>query len=236
MSFKDLLSSKGRILVYLAERGGIAESVELSTVKLGRDLGISQQSASRLLIELESEGLIEREDFGRVRKVRLTRKSVELLLSMYAHFKEFLEKPTELCLEGRVFTGLGEGAYYTQIPHYVREFERKLGFRPYPGTLNLRLVGRDDLLKRMILERVADIVIEGFSDGVRAYGGAKCIRGKLDGEDVAVIFIERTHYSKDVIEVIAPVCLREKLGLSDGDKAILRVRLTPVDLMRSRPP
>ncbi|RLG09659.1 MAG: hypothetical protein DRN64_03710, partial [Thaumarchaeota archaeon] len=54
------MSSKGRVLVYLAERGGVAESVELSTVKLGRDLGISQQSASRLLIELESDGLIER--------------------------------------------------------------------------------------------------------------------------------------------------------------------------------
>jgi len=175
MSFKDLLSSKGRVLVYLAERGGVAESVELSTVKLGRDLGISQQSASRLLIELESDGLIEREDLGRVRRVRLTRKSVEL-------------------------------------------------------------VGRDDLLKRMILERAADIVIEGFSDGVRAYGGARCIRGRLNGEEVVVIFIERTHYSKDVIEVIAPVCLREKLGLSDGDKAILRVRLTPTDLMRSRSP
>ena len=71
---------------------------------------------------------------------------------------------------------------------------------------------------------------------MRAYGGARCIRGRLNGEEVVVIFIERTHYSKDVIEVIAPVCLREKLGLSDGDKAILRVRLTPTDLMRSRSP
>lgn len=232
MSFREILSSRGRILLYLAEKGAFAEPLEASTVKLARELKISQQSASRLLIELEEEGLIAREDFGRVRKIRLTEKAFEILLEMHTHLKEILERPRELRVEGRVFTGLGEGAYYIQIPHYLREFERKLGFRPYPGTLNLRLFRRDDLLKRMILEKAADIVIEGFRDGRRAYGGAKCVHAELNGERVFLIFIERTHYSKDVLEVIAPICLREKLKLSDGDRVVVKVRLTPTDLAR----
>ncbi|MCD6591832.1 MAG: DUF120 domain-containing protein [Thaumarchaeota archaeon] len=232
MSFDKILSLKGRILLYLADRGAFTDVIELSTIKLARDLGISQQSASRLLIELEGEKLIERRDLGRTRGVRLTEDALKILLEMHAHLKNIFEKPAELSLEGRVFTGFGEGAYYTQIPHYVKEFEEKLGFKPYPGTLNIRLIRHDDLLKRMILERAADIVIEGFSDGRRAYGGAKCIFAKLDGEEVVIIFIDRTHYSKDVIEVIAPICLREKLKLSDGDRVRLTVKLNPTYLIR----
>jgi len=235
MSFQKILNWKGRILLYLAERGAFAEPLETSTVRLAKELEISQQSASRLLIELEEDGFIAREDFGRVRRIRLTENAFETLLEMHTHLKGILERPTELRLEGRVFTGLGEGAYYIQIPYYLMEFEKKLGFKPYPGTLNLRLFRKDDLLKRMILERVADIVIKGFRDGRRAYGGARCIRAELNGEDVALIFIERTHYSKDVLEVIAPICLREKLKLSDGDRVVVKVKLTPIDLTRPQP-
>lgn len=232
MSFQKILNLKGRILLYLAERGAFAEPLETSTVKLAKELEISQQSASRLLIELEEDRLIAREDYGRARRIRLTEKAFELLLEVHTRLERVLERPTELRLEGRVFTGLGEGAYYVQIPHYLMEFERKLGFKPYPGTLNLQLFRRDDLLKRMILEKAADIVIKGFRDGRRAYGGARCIRAELNGEDVALIFIERTHYSKDVLEVISPICLREKLKLSDGDKVVVKVKLTPIDLAR----
>jgi len=235
MSFQEILSSKGRILLYLAERGAFAEPLETSTVRLAKELEISQQSASRLLIELEEDGLVLREELGRARRIRLTEKAFEVLLEMHTQLKGIMERPTELRLEGRVFTGLGEGAYYVQIPHYLMEFEKKLGFKPYPGTLNLRLFRKDDLLKRMILEKAADIVIEGFRDGRRAYGGARCIRAELNGEDVALIFIERTHYSKDVLEVIAPICLREKLKLSDGDRVVVRVKLTPTDLARPQP-
>ena len=108
--------------------------------------------------------------------------------------------------------------------------EKKLGFKPYPGTLNISLIGKDEILKRALVEKAADIVIEGFSDEKRAYGGARCIKALLDGEEVVIIFIERTHYSRDVVEVISPLCLREKLGLKDGDKVVLRVKLTPTSL------
>ncbi len=230
MSFKDLLSPKGRILLYLAEHNALLEGISLSTVKLARELEISQQSASRFLIELEREGLIRREGSGKVKVIRLTEKALESLLEAHVHLRKILDKPSEVRLEGRVFTGLGEGAYYVQIPHYVKEFKRKLGFKPYPGTLNIRLIGRDEILKRALVEKAADIVIEGFSDERRAYGGARCIKALLNEEEVVMIFIERTHYSKDVVEVISPVCLREKLGLEDGDKVVLRVKLAPANL------
>ncbi|MCD6536551.1 MAG: helix-turn-helix domain-containing protein, partial [Thaumarchaeota archaeon] len=56
----DLLTIKGRILLFLAEHGGIARELSISTVKLAEELETSQQTASRVLIELERAGLIER--------------------------------------------------------------------------------------------------------------------------------------------------------------------------------
>lgn len=230
MSFEEIFNSRGRILLYLAEKGAVVEGVKTSTAALARELGISQQSVSRLLMELAREGLIEKESSGRSMVIRLTDEALELALSLYAKLKEILESPSEMILTGRVFTGLGEGAYYIQIPFYMRQFEEKLGFKPYPGTLNLKLIRRDDVLKRALVERAARIEIERFSDGRRSYGGARCIKARVGEEDAAIIFIERTHYPRDVIEILSPVCLRERLGLKDGDIVSVRVSLSPLDL------
>ena len=226
-----MLTIKGRILLFLAEHGGIARELSISTVKLAEELETSQQTASRVLIELERAGLIERASIGRKHMIKLTEKGLKELLEMYTNLKRVFETPVEVELQGFVFTGLGEGAYYLQIPYYARKFEEKLGFKPYPGTLNIRLTGRDQVLRRLIVEKAADIEIESFSDERRSYGGAKCIRALMNGEEeVAIIFAERTHYPKEVVEVIAPICLRERFKLRDGDKVTLKVRVSPINL------
>ena len=38
-----------------------------------------------------------------------------------------------------------------------------------------------------------------------------------------VLCIERTHYDSSVLEVIAPVKLRDLLGLKDGDSVTVKV-------------
>jgi riboflavin kinase len=230
MPLEEILSSRGRIILRLAEENALVSGVRISTAKLAEELGISQQSASRLLIELEREGLIERESSGRGAVIRLTDKAFELILSLHAKLREILERPSEITLTGRVFTGLGEGAYYVQVPFYMRQFEEKLGFKPYPGTLNLKLIRRDDVLKRALLERAARIEIERFSNGRRSYGGARCIKARVGDEEAAILFIERTHYPREVIEILSPLCLRERLGLKDGDIVSVKVSLSPLDL------
>lgn len=230
MSVEELFSSKGRILLHLAEKKVMVESLKTTTAALAKEVGISQQSVSRLLMDLAKDGLIEKEGSGRGMVIRLTDEALELLLSLHAKLKEILESPSEIILMGRVFTGLGEGAYYVQIPFYMKQFEEKLGFKPYPGTLNLRLIGRSDILKRALVERAARIEIDRFSNERRSYGGARCIKARVGDENAAIIFIERTHYPKEVIEILSPVCLREKLGLKDGDVVSVKVSLSPADL------
>ena len=51
--------------------------------------------------------------------------------------------PPSVTLEGTVFTGLGEGAYYIAKERLSqKQIVEKLGFEPYPGTLKLEIVNR----------------------------------------------------------------------------------------------
>ena len=40
-------------------------------------------------------------------------------------------------IEGEIVSGLGKGSYFLSQEFYTKEFEKNLGFIPYPGTLNV---------------------------------------------------------------------------------------------------
>ena len=133
-------------------------------------------------------------------------------------------------LVGSVVSGLGEGRYYVSREGYVRQFREKLGFVPYPGTLNLLLRDGSVVLRRRLDAR-SGIKIESFTAEGRTFGGSKCffceiLRDGCDGVQCAVVIPERTHYPDNVVEIISPVNLREKLGLEDGDELRVKIMLS----------
>lgn len=211
-------------LCKLAELGGYPSEVMITTAELAKSLNISQQTASRHLIELQDLGLIRRARVARGEAIRVTVKGSEELNRMYLRLKTIFEAKTkEVILEGVLFSGIGEGAWYVSQTGYRRQFLEKLGFEPFPGTLNLRLK-REYEDERKRLETLPFIQIDGFRDGMRSFGPVKCYKAKInDTEDGALISAVRTHYAADVIELIAPNDLRAKLGLKDGDSVKARV-------------
>jgi len=224
----QLPSRKELVLIFLAEREAFTNSLKITTPVLSRYLNTSQQSASRLLIQLEKENLIERRIVGRTSYVRITDKGLAQLRELHLSLKLIFERPVNIVLEGRVFSGLGEGAYYVSLPQYQQQFEEKLGFRAYFGTLNISLLSRDSVGNLHLLRKLAPVEIEGFKNEKRTYGGAKAIGATLnDTEPVALLFVERTQYDNSVVEVIAENYLRGKLGLKDGDRVKLSVVIPP---------
>jgi riboflavin kinase len=205
-------------LAYLFKRGASKTFVAISTSELSEKLGISQQAVSKQMIEMEADGMIERKRAGRISSIHLTEKGEETLNRFYLLLKEAVEgSERELIIRGRVFTGMGEGAYYVSLNGYRKQFIEKLGFDPYPGTLNLRLVGQDVTLRKR-LEIMDGVIIEGFKDGNRTFGSVKCFKAVVGGKyEGAALIIERTHYGDSVLEVISPYNLREKMSLRDGD-------------------
>ena len=131
-------------------------------------------------------------------------------------------------MEGIVFTGLGEGAYYISKERYRKQFMEKLGFDPYPGTLNLKLTTDYDVKTRSELESYPAIEIEGFRNENRTFGSVKCYPSIIENEvKGALILALRSHYDISVIEVIAPVFLRKHLRLKDGHKVKVEVLTLP---------
>jgi len=112
-------------------------------------------------------------------------------------------------MRGKILSGLGQAQYFLTREGYSRQFVEKLGFIPFPGTLNV-------LLEEPFPAEQEAIKIEGFAEEGRTFGECRCYPIKLNGIDAAVVRPERSRYPPELIEVIAPVQLRA-LGLEDGD-------------------
>ena len=211
-------------LYRLAEMGAYQRNVPYSTSLVGKSIGVSQQTASRRLIEMEKLGLLTRSREGTNQTVRITREGLEGLTQMYRVLRSVFEAPkAEVEINAVVFSGLSEGAYYMGMEGYRKQFRSKLGFDPFPGTLNLR-VRKEDLGARRELDSNAFIEIEGFANKTRTYGAVKGYRAIINGEvQGAIIVPVRAHYGEDVIEVISPEKLRTRFNLKDGDAVNIRV-------------
>ena len=202
----------------IALMGGMKSQVFLSSQAMGGQLGISPQTASRRLISLERDGYISRTIRPDGQYVRINESGERILRDEYFDYcRIFEQKEVSYALHGEVISGLGEGRYYVSIPRYMEQFQDKLGFEPFPGTLNIRL-DQVSLETRRELEKLEWVEIEGFVDNDRTFGSAKCLPCRIEGSASAIIVPGRTHYPDDIIELICEHGLRKRLGLKDGDK------------------
>jgi riboflavin kinase len=217
-------------LLQLAEMGAHRRIAKISTEYLAEKLEISQQTASRYLIELERKGWIQRTITPEGSLIKIDDKGTRELQKLYSNLRFLIEAayPPSVTFEGTVFTGLGEGAYYISREHYRKQFIEKLGFDPYPGTLNLKLTTEYDLKTHTELETYPAVEIQGFKNEDRTFGLVKCypatIGNKVKG---ALISALRSHYDSSVVEIIAPFCLRKHLNLKDGYKVKVEVLTLP---------
>ncbi|MEW5996788.1 MAG: DUF120 domain-containing protein [Candidatus Micrarchaeota archaeon] len=207
------------LLLLLAKKGALRAPVRLTTTELGRTLGMSQQNASVRLRALVHAGLAERSGG----QARISKKGEAVLRKAYAQLREALES-RHIILRGKVARGLGEGGHYMSLPGYRRRMEKKLGFLPYAGTLNLELLP-DFIEKRVELRSRRPIRISGFVRNGRSYGPIDAYRCRIGSIDGAVIFPRRSQHGLSIIEVIAPVFLMGELRLKYG--SMLEVEALP---------
>ena len=203
------------VLKLLALAGGDHTPVVLTSREVGERIGVSQQAADRYLLALEAHGLLTRSMAQRRQRLLLTPSGMDTLRGEYHAYRRIFEGPSKVSLSGKVASGLGEGRYYLSQPGYVVQFTERLGYAPYPGTLNVKV--QAEALRRASL--VADwtgVRIDGFHASGRTFGGATCFPARMNGHACHLIHPDRSHY-KDVIEFVARDCLRESLHLQDND-------------------
>ena len=197
--------------------------IRLSSSQIGNVWGVSQQTASRIIIGMEKEGLIRRKINGKTQDIELEERGMDLLYDIFGELSDLLEVERELEIAGKVKSGLGEGRYYVSKKPYVTQFTEKLDIVPYPGTLNVKIEPEYESVLRQLRGRKG-IMIEGFSSDDRTYGAVKAFKCMIDGIDCALIFPYRSIY-RDVMEIISSEFLREKLNLKDDDEVRIKFKL-----------
>jgi riboflavin kinase, archaea type len=207
----------------IALRGGCKGPVFVSSQSIGEILAISPQTASRRLKGLEMQGFITRTIAADGQHVMLTGAGEEELRKEYQEYcRIFSEHEKGFVLNGTVISGIGEGKYYMSLEPYRQQFNTHLGFIPYPGTLNIRL-SPSSLPVRKKIDALEWIRIKGFSTDGRTFGDAKCLPCRIGTISCGIVMPGRTHYPADIIEVIAPIALRRKLGVEDTDMVTVEV-------------
>lgn len=216
---------------FIALQGGTRHPIHISSINLSKNLGVSQQSASRYLIELVEKGYLERRLAQGGQVVTVLNKGISVLRKEFSDYNLIFGTQKEIEMKGTLETGLGEGGYYISKKGYMDQFQKKLKWKPYEGTFNLRL--HDDEVPKIEAMKAAEgFLIEGFEQEGRTFGKAWVFKCSLKNEkrivkECAIISPKRTHYRR-VVEVISPIFLRDKLKAKDGDAFTIKVDLGDV--------
>ena len=155
-------------------------------------------------------------------------------------------------LSGRVVTGLGVAGPATSLDWFREALKRLWGFEPVPGTLNVIIAGDGNGADRQAADQHGAEGQAAHAQGADRQARARhtadrllltagtvlvpptpglCCSvllpariGKGGRSEQAVMFRPMVHgYNPDQLEFVAPVNLREALGLQDGDEVTVTV-------------
>jgi riboflavin kinase len=201
--------------------------VELTTTEIAKKIKRSQQLASKELLDLEFFGYISRNKKSKKYTIKVTEKGYQQVYDLFLFLKTAIESFKYIIdFEGHIITGMGEGAYYMSLNGYKQQFKEKLGYEPYPGTLNIKLNSMLYVEAKKEMLKYPSIDIEGFSDQSRTFGWVKCYPAYINDSvniNSSILILERTHYDDSIIEIIAPFSIKEQFSLKDGDYIRLKV-------------
>jgi riboflavin kinase, archaea type len=124
-------------------------------------------------------------------------------------------------IHGRLVRGLGEAPAFTQLPWVVEQCRTKLGFEPYPGTVNLEVLS-EDMASWQELKAQAGVLLVPPDP---AFCDAGCQPVTIDGKlGAATITPHVEGYPADKLELLAPCNVMQALQLSFGQEVTLTVR------------
>ncbi len=233
------------ILAHLLSFGAKGTHIEITSGQISKVIQCSQQTASKILIELEKDNLIERIKNNKKFKIKVTQRGFEVIKELYDLMKIAIDnsRAKRIIFKGKIVTGMGEGSYYMSKKGYTDQFREKLGYEPFPGTLNIKLEEQIYKDTKMEITNYPSIYIHGFKDENRTFGWVKCyptilipevkendnvLKNKKNCEKMEIesfiLLLERTHHNNSLVEVISPVCIKETAGLKNGDMVTIELK------------
>ncbi len=130
-------------------------------------------------------------------------------------------------INGIIFSDLGQASKFMALDWVQQSLSECLGFSPYPATLNVRPADRKDAATWESVQKdtscYSAMPSHGGSCSARVFrvmirDGSRRMEHETAG---AVLLPDVKEYPKNKIEVVAPMRLKEKFGVSDGDQITL---------------
>ncbi|MFQ5978141.1 MAG: DUF120 domain-containing protein [Candidatus Heimdallarchaeota archaeon] len=225
------------LLILIARMGGLRGGATLSKIK--QEARNSFASIDDLLTQAVSDNLLE---FTSEAKDHLwitkqgQRELEQVFNNLSTIFAGLPQNKTSSNLSpaiigGRVESGLAEAAYYVGLEGYSRRFQSVLGYVPFPGTLNIRMVEKKDKLAWNKLVKTMPLIIPEFDFEGRRYGmvhmwHAALIEPNVPSPPPTVIIRPFRSQHSHVFEVLSPEYLRENPGIRDDARIVFRVMIS----------
>lgn len=125
----------------------------------------------------------------------------------------------KIVIQGIVSSGLAEAFDFTQLDWVKEQCLERLGFVPYPGTLNLKVDEEYLNAIKELREQEGIEIIPPTPDFCKAIS----YRTSIKEIDAAVVIPLVKDYPEDIIEIIAPIKLKEALSIKDGDRLMISI-------------
>jgi CTP-dependent riboflavin kinase len=128
-------------------------------------------------------------------------------------------------MTGIIFSDLGQASTFMALDWVQDLLNERLGYHPFPATLNVRPKAAEDARTwQRVQSELAGTPLTAASDG---HCGAKLFRVEIQAPGSAakiggaVLLPEVEDYPNDKIEIVAPVRLKDHLGVGDGDQLVV---------------
>ena len=124
-------------------------------------------------------------------------------------------------ITGKIVSGVKQGAFFTQLDWVQEQCLEKLGFKPFPGTLNLEIAIENMAIIGALQAQAGIELVPPDSNFCSGLVFPITVEG-ISGAIVAPAADVRVH-AKNIIEIISRLGLKDALGVEDGDWVTLTI-------------
>lgn len=124
-------------------------------------------------------------------------------------------------ITGKIVSGIGQGAIFTKLDWVQTQCLQKLGFKPFPGTLNLKISNENLAIIETMQPQEGIELVPPDSTFCSGLVFPLTVEG-ISGAMVAPAADVRVH-AKNIIEIISPLRLKDALGVENGDQVTVTI-------------
>lgn len=125
----------------------------------------------------------------------------------------FMKEKSTVHLFGTVQSGLNQAVFFTQLDWVKEQCSKLIGFTPIPGTLNVQ-VAKASASQWEVLVKSCQLLLNPPGPD---FCPALLLPCQISGVNGAAVVPLVPEYPKTLVEILAPIKLRDHLRLRDGD-------------------